>query len=840
MKVDYKRIHSVLIWIAYCVTVIYGITYYVGHKTSSLLFMLMAFWIANLLYFAFNFRYYLIHFFFFLAMFLFLFSRPLIDYIQTGSFTTYNKNTYEFSFIVLIISMAGLLIGGIIGKNFHFKHKYSENKPRLKINENYETHVKHLRWTALCFFMASYPFYVLRLVERYLYRRTTSYYEYYASFNSELPYIVYIISIFMFFSMCVYLATKPPKKQTIIVLIMYVLANSIYLLIGTRNPFLLSLIFSFVYYCMRQFGDKKEIWIGKFEKILVIAAIPILMIFLGAMNYIRDDAAITQDSLIGLITDFVYKQGTSFGVLAKGYLYECYLPVRDFRNYTFGDIIDYVHYGSIGNILFGTQPLPETNSFELALNSNSYAHNISYITMGDEYLNGHGIGSSYIIELFTDYGYIGVMVFSIILGFILVYMMKAAYQRKVLPFTLSLVVLENIFFTPRASYTSSFFPLFTMQFWFVIILIFVGTKMLEKATYVVMERRIKMFDNYSLCDLWANIYKNRKRNLILGIVVFFIVLMPFVIKASKNSEEVESEGINYSTYMAYSVDSGKVVTKDDTTIEPYSDFFVELINGNLNGAYLFSDVTEKELQKISEELSIDVVQLRNSDSNYWYGKIVVSSIPESGTVSIKILTPSKSFNEIVAEKIDTLVNESKEELSGVSANKISAVSTSEVDTVAEDIVDNGIDMSTVVKGIIIGFVVAVFLICGINFVFYIFNPSMNDGVAFKNYGLDFVYDFDTASNCVEMLSYKEKECGDFVLVATNKKVLNKFKNFLKKEDINVSANLISIDNIHGLIESQAIVFVEEYGSTRFKTFEKAIQQVKNVDKSIIGVINLPL
>ena len=63
MKVDYKRIHSVLIWIAYCVTVIYGITYYVGHKMSSLLFMLMAFWIANLLYFAFNFRYYLIHFF---------------------------------------------------------------------------------------------------------------------------------------------------------------------------------------------------------------------------------------------------------------------------------------------------------------------------------------------------------------------------------------------------------------------------------------------------------------------------------------------------------------------------------------------------------------------------------------------------------------------------------------------------------------------------------------------------------------------------------------------------------------------------------------------------------
>ena len=44
--------------------------------------------------------------------------------------------------------------------------------------------------------------------------------------------------------------------------------------------------------------------------------------------------------------------------------------------------------------------------------------------MGDDYLQGHGIGSSYIMELFTDYRYIGVFVFSIILGIILVAMMS--------------------------------------------------------------------------------------------------------------------------------------------------------------------------------------------------------------------------------------------------------------------------------------------------------------------------------------------------------------------------------------------------------------------------------
>lgn len=349
-----------------------------------------------------------------------------------------------------------------------------------------------------------------------------------------------------------------------------------------------------------------------------------------------------------------------------------------------------------------------------------------------------------------------------------------------------------------------------------------------------------MFNNYSLCDLWANIYKNRKKNVILGILAFLVVLMPFVIKATRNNEEEGSNGINYSTYIAYSIDSDKVVLKDETAIEPYSDFFVELINGNLNGAYLFDDVTEKELKKISEELSIDVVQLRNSDSNYWYGKIVASSMPESGTVSIKILTPSKAFNEIVAEKIDNLVNESKADLSNVSVNKISAVSTSEMNEISENTVKHGIDMGTIIKGFIIGIVFAVFFVCGINFVCYIFSPSMNDWAAFKNYELDFVYDFDTAANCAEMLKYKQNECGDFVLVATNKKVLEKFNALIKKENINIPVSVISIDNFHSLLESKAVMFVEEYGVTRFKTFENAIQKVKNVDKSIIGVVNLPL
>ena len=478
MEVNHKKIHAILVWIAYGFFGFFSIAYCYDHSTKFIFMAMIWFWIASLLYFALDMKRYLIIFFFFLTMCMFLFSRPLIEYIYLKSFNTYNSNTYQFSFFVLILSMAGLVIGGIIGKHFQFKRK-KENIEEFD-GIKYEAHVKSVRIVSLLVFLASYPFYVLRLVERYMYRRNTTYYEYYASFHSELPYIVYLISVFMFFSMCVYLATKPSKKQSNFVTVLYIMANTIYLLIGTRNPFILSLLFCVTYYCMRHFQDKKEVWIGSIEKFLGIVAAPIIVVAMGILNYVRDDVSVAGKNILEVMLDFVYKQGTSFGVLAKGYMYECYLPVRRFRNYVFGPIIDYVYHGSLGNTFFGTSPLPETNSLELAYNSNSYAHNLSYAILGQGYLDGHGVGSSFVMETYMDYRFIGVILFSFILGFILVYMMKAAYQKSILLFALSLVVLENIFFTPRASYLSSFFSLFTMQFWVVLIIIFAAAGMLEK------------------------------------------------------------------------------------------------------------------------------------------------------------------------------------------------------------------------------------------------------------------------------------------------------------------------------------------------------------------------
>lgn len=195
-----------------------------------------------------------------------------------------------------------------------------------------------------------------------------------------------------------------------------------------------------------------------------------------------------------------------------------------------------------------------------------------------------------------------------------------------------------------------------------------------------------MFENYSLADLLANTYKNFKKNIIVALAAFLVVLAPFVLKAVQHKDADTSHGTNYSTYIVYNVESDRVsVGENGEKLEPFSEFFANLIYANMNGAYIFEDVDEKVLDKISDDLSIDKVQLRNTDSNYWYGKIEVKSTAENGSVTVRLLTASEEFNELVEEKVDALVKEAETHLENVTINKVNSFTTSSpTDTENED------------------------------------------------------------------------------------------------------------------------------------------------------------
>ena len=87
------------------------------------------------------------------------------------------------------------------------------------------------------------------------------------------------------------------------------------------------------------------------------------------------------------------------------------------------------------------------------------------------------------MEVYTDYGFVGLFITSCILGVIFIALLNSAYRKNLLGFTVSLLILGNLFFMARSSFSESFFSLFTMQFWTVVIVIFLMSYSMKKPIY---------------------------------------------------------------------------------------------------------------------------------------------------------------------------------------------------------------------------------------------------------------------------------------------------------------------------------------------------------------------
>ena len=116
--IDGKRILLCATILSYFLTILSGITYLFTNENIVLLTTLLLLLISSLLFCWNNIKYYLIHFIFYITIFIFLVSRPTIDYFRDGALDTYQPIAYRFSFLVVIVSILGLTIGGFIASYY--------------------------------------------------------------------------------------------------------------------------------------------------------------------------------------------------------------------------------------------------------------------------------------------------------------------------------------------------------------------------------------------------------------------------------------------------------------------------------------------------------------------------------------------------------------------------------------------------------------------------------------------------------------------------------------------------------------------------------------------------
>lgn len=340
-----------------------------------------------------------------------------------------------------------------------------------------------------------------------------------------------------------------------------------------------------------------------------------------------------------------------------------------------------------------------------------------------------------------------------------------------------------------------------------------------------------MFDNYSVADLFANIYKKRVLNLLSLIVLFLVLALPYSYRAL-TTKSVVKDTSNYSTYLSYKITAPEQEnTRSNNNIAGgYSDFYGRLIQANLNGAYLFNDQSEEVIKEIASELGTTEVTLKNSNFDFWSKKIELNFLLNNAGVTVKILTPSKLANDIIEQKLDYLIDKYKQTYSGVIIEKLDTVYSKELE---KNDRESGVSKTTILMRLIVLGIGSLILVIFVNIALYIFNPTINRAGDFEKYGVDFVVKIDNIDNFRDIIQYKNKD-KNLLLVGTNMKVMDKFsKEFAKVLPENIVIGNIS--NIKYILDSDNILFVEEFGITRYKNFEEQLQVIKNLNKNVLGV-----
>lgn len=346
-----------------------------------------------------------------------------------------------------------------------------------------------------------------------------------------------------------------------------------------------------------------------------------------------------------------------------------------------------------------------------------------------------------------------------------------------------------------------------------------------------------MFENYSVADLVANIYKKRIVNIVALVLIFCITAVPYTYKAL-SSKTIIKENTNYSSYVSYKITSPVEEQQNfnKNKIGGYGDFYGKLIESNLNGAFLFNDLTPEDMSKVSSELDTGVNTLKNSNFDFWDKKIVVNPLVNNAGVTVKILTSSKLANDIIEKKLDSLIDKFKDTYSNVKIEKLDTINSQEVAKATST--TSGVNkISLLIRLVILGVGAVIITILG-NIAVYIFNPTINRAGDYSKYGINFITKLDSADNFKEIIRYKNGK-DSLVLLGSNKNVLS---NFSKKYGNVLTDNITigDIDNIKDILIADSVLFVEEYGITRYKNFEETLQVVQNLNKKVLGIATYKL
>lgn len=349
---------------------------------------------------------------------IFMFGRIIIRPILGVEFLwdRFTDGETMHTFLCLFLALLALFVG-----NYFSKFKYIIGGKDRKIivyrlqyvvDSSFEP---YLRIVTKVLMYATIPFKIAEIAFTILFIQSTTYSSQYLVGGGFVPSWVDAMSRAHTFLFVLFLALYPEKKETKKACYLEMTVLAFAMIGGNRLEFICTMILIYVYFMFRNNTCVKdgisENWINKRLIVIAIVGMIALTVILQIVGISRGNASVsvTDNYILG----FFDSMGYSIEIIPLGYRHQ-----GDF----FGSKIMYFweplfrHFKSLLGV--GTYYTGQT--VENAVYGYNFGGTLTYLESSYLYtVLGGGLGSSYIAELYHAFGYMGIVVFNIILGFIL-------------------------------------------------------------------------------------------------------------------------------------------------------------------------------------------------------------------------------------------------------------------------------------------------------------------------------------------------------------------------------------------------------------------------------------
>lgn len=409
---------------------------------NVLYMIVLVLWINMLLYSINDLKNRSMLFAFLVAFFVFLMGREFLEQFFFYKVEIFEEPILNHTYLSLLLSLSSIAVGYGLFNKYGFKKIIKNGTQTLVCNVA-------VKKVSKCVYYGTWFFAVASKATVSLFISSNSYWDYYTGYSEylvgNLPlYLISKIELIMPVALSIYAASLPTKAEFKSPGIFYIFYLLVSLGTGQRSTFVLGVLFIVVYFLFRQGTNPEEQWVKRSYITIGILSIPLLAVFLSAYSYWRTGAKLTEFTFISGFADFLYDQGVSSNIIKRAYMYQENIPNQIY-------VLEFVHSGILARI-FGI-PVYQGNTIEHALYGGSFTHSLGYVVLGSSYLAGRGTGSSYIAELFHDFGYIGIIIGSLFYSYLIARINRKEIKQNTFTMSVRFYIITQILWAPRGSFT---------------------------------------------------------------------------------------------------------------------------------------------------------------------------------------------------------------------------------------------------------------------------------------------------------------------------------------------------------------------------------------------------